>query len=228
MPPFPNDEHQGKLTFHHFSTGDISMKPHVKICGIRRSEDAFLAENLGASAIGFAFYHKSERYIEPADARKISDRLGPFIARIGVFVDEDPVTIRRIAESVPLTAVQLHGSETPDYCSRFRWTPVIKAFRVGADFDASELGRYSASAYLFDTLSRDAYGGTGQPFDWRLTRDSHLYWRIILAGGLSPENIRDAIETVRPWAVDVSSGVEARPGVKDHDKMQRFFEELNR
>lgn len=203
------------------------MNTPVKICGIKKTEDALLAESLGAAAIGFVFYKKSERYIEPADARRISEALGPFVARIGVFVDEDPTVIRRTAELVPLTAIQLHGGETYDYVARLHEIPVIKAFRVGQGFEAVEMAKYTVSAYLFDTEVGDAYGGTGKAFDWRLTRDFHRYWRIILAGGLTPDNVREAIDIVKPWAVDVSSGVEARPGVKDHDKMRRFIEAVN-
>ena len=197
----------------------------VKICGITRAEDALMAESLGADAVGFVFYPKSRRYISPSDTGKITAQLGPFIARVGVFVDEEPSAVLETARIAGLTAVQLHGSETQSEIDALRGIPVIKAFRVGEDFDPGLLGAFnSSSAYLLDTAGTGGcYGGTGRTFDWSVIEPCKQYGRIILAGGLNPENAGDAVRTAGPWALDVSSGVEISPGVKNHEKMAAFM-----
>ena len=198
----------------------------VKICGITRTEDALIAEYLGAAAIGFVFYPKSKRYMEPVAAGEISEKLGPFIARVGVFVDENPSNVREIVRTARLTAVQLHGAEDQSYIDSLDGVTVIKAFRVGDDFDPDILGTFrSPQAFLLDTAGTGGcYGGTGKTFDWSKAEPCKKYGRIILAGGLNPENTADAIQTVRPWAVDVSSGVEISFGVKDEHKIAAFME----
>ena len=200
------------------------MAVHVKICGITGREDALKAEELGASAVGFVFHPGSPRYIQPGRAGEISSSLGPFVARVGVFVDCDPVTVRDIVSDAGLTAVQLHGSEPPGYIGELDGITVIKAFRVGPDFDPGELGKYRVSAFLLDTYDKHAYGGTGKTFEWERALPCLGQGRIILAGGLGPDNIREALRKVHPWGVDVSSGVELNPGQKDHKKMTALFD----
>ncbi len=202
------------------------MNPIVKICGITRIEDALFAQELGASAIGFVMYPKSPRYIAPDDAARISDRLKPYIVRVGVFVDEAPGVVMDAVGKAGLTAVQLHGSEDAAYIRGLGNIRVIKAFRVGSDFDESMLDGMNAGAFLLDAWSPDMHGGTGATFDWSIAVALARKHRIMLAGGLRPSNIRSAVETVRPWGVDVSSGVESDPGVKDHEKMRALFHAL--
>jgi len=203
------------------------MGLHVKICGITRPEDALLAESLGASALGYIFYPKSPRYIEPEKASSLTSVLGPFIGTVGVFVDEDLETVNEIIETAGLTAVQLHGSETPDYCARIKCATVIKAFRVGSNFDLSKLKQYAGYTLLLDAYSKDSHGGTGKTFDWRIAREAVKLGRVILAGGLNESNVREAVDAVKPWAIDISSGIEISPGIKDHDRMIALFEIIN-
>ena len=202
------------------------MKIRVKICGITRPEDALLAEKLGASAVGFIFFGKSPRYINPQKAGEISGRLGPFIARVGVFVDEDAETVRKIVETARLTAVQLHGSEDQEYIGILKGINVIKAFRVGKDFNCEELCRYDVNTFLLDTYSANSYGGTGKTFDWNIANECRKYGRIILAGGLNISNVIDAVNAAKPWGIDISSGIESSPGVKDPEKMKEIFDKI--
>ena len=200
------------------------MKVHIKICGINRISDALLAEKLGASAVGFVFYQKSPRYIIPGKAGDISEKLGPFIARVGVFVDEDPSAVMKIVNTAHLTAVQLHGSENMDYIRELKGIRIIKAFRVTRDFNCEKIDGYEVNAFLLDTCDKDGcYGGTGKTFDWNKAVECSKYGKIILAGGLNPSNVEEAVKIAKPWAVDVSSGVEISPGIKDVDKMKDFF-----
>ncbi|MFC1509414.1 phosphoribosylanthranilate isomerase [Candidatus Omnitrophota bacterium] len=206
----------------------VFMGIKIKICGITRAEDALYAEELGASAVGFIFYPPSPRSITPADAGVLSKALGPFIARVGVFVDESPEIVNDTIISAGLTAVQLHGAESPEYIRKIRGAKVIKAFRVGTDFDPEELGRYSVTAFLLDTFDKSGYGGTGKTFDWNRAVPCKRYGKIILAGGLDGDNITSAVREVKPWGVDISSGVERKPGEKDHGKMKQFFDAIKR
>jgi len=204
------------------------VKVLVKICGIKRINDALLAEKLGASAVGFIFYKKSPRYIMPEKAGEISKILGPFIARVGVFVDKDPSVVMKIVRIAHLTAVQLHGSEEMEYIRKLKGIRVIKTFRVAQDFDCKKMNGYKVNAFLLDTCDKDGfYGGTGKTFDWGKAVECSKYGRIILAGGLNQSNIKEAVKIVKPWAVDVSSGVEISPGIKDADKMRDFFTAVN-
>ncbi|MBA7572683.1 N-(5'-phosphoribosyl)anthranilate isomerase [subsurface metagenome] len=200
------------------------MSIRVKICGITRPEDALFAEKAGASAVGFIFYPKSPRYIDPESVKEISGKLGPFISRIGVFVNEDPDEILHIFKTARLSAVQLHGSEKQEFIEKLNGIPVIKAFRVGKIFDCDELSRYDANAYLLDTYDPDSMGGTGKTFDWEIARRCGSLGKVILAGGLNESNISEAINSARPWAVDVSSGVESEPGIKDIRKIRALFQ----
>lgn len=201
----------------------------VKICGITRWEDAVLACELGAHALGFNFYDKSPRAIAPAAAWDIIRRLPPFVAPVGVFVNWQSSAVLALAKSLRLAAVQLHGEESFACVSECaHYIPVIKACRVGDDFQLSRLDRYkTASAFLFDAAppagSATQFGGTGKTANWNIAREAAQSHKIILAGGLTPENVADAIRSVRPYAVDVASGVECSPGIKDPDKLRSFF-----
>jgi phosphoribosylanthranilate isomerase len=193
----------------------------VKICGITRAEDALAAVRLGADAVGFNFWPGSRRYLTPAAARAIATRLPPFVTTVGVFVNQPEAEVLGIAEEAGLQVLQLHGDEPPDLCARLP-LPVVKAIHVDAVKTLSKLLSYEVSAFLLDTPSR-GHGGTGQPFDWSLAEGVSEVAPVILAGGLDPENVAEAIRTVRPYAVDVASGVESSPGVKDVAKMARFI-----
>lgn len=197
----------------------------IKICGITNREDALLAAALGADAMGFIFYPPSPRAVAPDTARKIIDQLPPFVAAVGVFVDEAADTVREVAAWVSLDWVQLHGRETPEYC-RNLGRRVIKGFRIRDDHSLPELAPYRGvvQGMLLDTYKKGQVGGTGESFDWRLARLAAPYGPIILAGGLTPENVAQAITAAQPRAVDVASGVEAAPGKKDPDKLKSFFE----
>jgi phosphoribosylanthranilate isomerase len=202
----------------------------VKICGITRAQDAALAEKLGAWALGFNFYEKSPRAISPATAWKIRKSLDLTTEAVGVFVNWKPELIITLANALELTSVQLHGHESPEQVAACEdQLPVIKAFRVGPRFSVSEFRSFRrASAFLLDAARTGEYGGTGRTTDWALARKAANSHRIILAGGLTPENVAEAIRIVRPYAVDVASGVESRPGNKDPGKLRDFFAEVAR
>ncbi len=194
----------------------------VKICGITRAEDALKAIEFGADALGFIFYKNSPRYVSPEIVRDIIHCLPPFVTTVGVFVNEQPSVIEETIETTGIDVVQLHGEEPPEYCAR--WQKVIKALRIKEMADLELLHRYRVSAYLLDTYSPDKPGGTGERFDWDIAVKANRLGTIILAGGLTPDNVIEAVEKVKPYAVDVSSGVEAEKGIKDHDKLKRFIE----
>jgi|ERR1035438_2930376 phosphoribosylanthranilate isomerase len=194
----------------------------VKICGITNKEDALLAADLGADALGFVFAKGSPRTITPEAARNIIDKLPPFILPVGVFVDSPIEEILSIIESTGLQCVQLHGNESPSEYSKIN-IPVINAFRVDENFQADTLLRFPAKAYLLDTFVKGTAGGTGKTFDWNIALAAKAYGRIILAGGLTPENIKDAIKKVQPYGIDISSGIELVPGKKDKKKLQQLF-----
>ena len=202
----------------------------VKICGITRTQDARLAEKLGAWAIGFNFHKESPRALSPADAWNIRRKLQLTTEAVGVFVNWKPELIITLVHALELTAVQMHGDESPKqvaYCEDD--LPVFKAFRVGSRFSISEFRRFRrATAFLLDSAQRGQFGGTGKSFDWRIAKNAAKKQRVILAGGLTPENVAEAILTVRPYAVDVASGVESRPGAKDAGKLREFFAEVSR
>jgi len=178
------------------------------------------AARLGVDALGFIFVRASPRYIAPIKAAEIIRRLPPFISKVGVFVNEDPHLAIDSARTAGVDVVQLHGDEPPEYCAGFPM-PVIKVFSVGADFDPSVMRRYDAAGYLLDTWDPKRRGGSGNTFDWSIAAKAcAAHDTVILSGGINPLNIREAVETAHPYAVDMNSGVEASPGVKDHDKIR--------
>lgn len=193
----------------------------VKICGITNIDDALAAVEFGADALGFVFFKGSPRFVSPRDAGRIIAELPPFVTKMGVFVDEKPDTIRGIVAESGLDIVQFHGNEPPEDCDvEFR---SVKAIRVKELSDLKPLRRYRVSAFVLDTYAPQSLGGTGQIFNWDIAVEAKRYGRIILAGGLTPENVARAVVYVRPYAVDVSSGVEAEKGRKDHDKVKLFI-----
>ena len=201
----------------------------VKICGVTEFDDARDAALLGADAIGFNFYEKSPRYIEPSAAAKIIDHLPPFVTIVGVFVNHpDPQNLEDFALSLGLHAVQLHGNETPDYCSMIQRVKVIKAFRVDSNFRVDILRNQGSGTFLLDASAPDKFGGSGTTFDWSRVYGANAFGSIIVAGGLTPENVHEAVQTLNPFAVDVAGGVESRPGKKDYEKMRRFIESVQR
>ena len=202
----------------------------LKICGITKWEDAKLCADLGAHAIGLNFYEGSPRCVTPFAASEILRRLPPFIAPVGIFVNWTQAPIVALCKALRLSAAQLHGDETPQVVDAVaRRLPVIKALRLGQGTAAPEFSSFrSASAFLLDSAASGQYGGSGTTGNWHLARTAAQTQRIILAGGLTPENVAEAIRIVRPYAVDVASGVEARPGKKDPIKLRTFFEEVSR
>ena len=203
----------------------------IKICGVTNRADAVAAAELGASALGFNFYEKSPRVVTPSAAWDIIRKLPPFVAPVGVFVNWKPSAVIALARSLHLAAVQLHGDESPDDVKRCaRHFPVIKAFRIGPRFSMAEFSRFApASAFLLDSAASQAeYGGTGHVSDWTFARRAAKKHCILLAGGLKPQNVAEAVRVVAPYAVDVASGVESRPGKKDRAKLRDFFAQVRR
>jgi phosphoribosylanthranilate isomerase len=196
----------------------------VKVCGLTSPVDALAAIRFGADAAGFVFFGGSPRVVEPADAAMISAQLPKTILKVGVFVDEEPERLRTIASMAQLDVVQLHGNESPEYCAALKDLRVWKAVRVGEDFDPKSLTEYHVEAFLLDTASGDAYGGTGRTFPWPKALAAKEYGKIILAGGLDGGNVADAIRAVDPWGVDASSKLESKPGVKDHERVKAYVE----
>lgn len=194
----------------------------VKICGITTKEDALWALECGADALGFVFYNKSPRYIEPGDVKTIISSLPPFATTVGVFVNEDFNEIRDIAYLTGITVIQLHGDESPSYCNLIEGK-LIKAIRVKNEKSIELLKKYDVDAFLLDSFDKESYGGSGLTFDWKLATKAKQYGRIILAGGLALDNVEEAVKKVVPYGVDVSSGVEKSPGVKDKKKVKEFI-----
>ena len=199
----------------------------VKVCGITRSEDVLLCSRLGVHAIGFNFYPQSRRFVTPENARQALRNSAPFLYRVGVFVDEPDVDkVKWIAEHLGLNALQFHGDESAPYCELFNPYPVIKAFGLGPDFRLDFLNSFKVSAFLLDGYREGEYGGTGAIADWVLAAEVAHRWPVVLSGGLNPENIHTGVRQVRPMAVDVCSGVESAPGIKDRAKLAMFMEAL--
>jgi phosphoribosylanthranilate isomerase len=192
----------------------------VKICGISDVSSALVASEAGADAIGLIFA-PSRRQVTPQRAREITAALPPFVSKVGVFVDEDHHRIEDLASACGLQAVQLHGAESPEFCEGFG-VPVIKAIRVKDASSLEGLSDYRVSAFLLDTYDASALGGTGKAFDWSLAARATQIHRVILSGGLTPENVMSALTRVHPYGVDVSSGVET-DGTKDHGKIRAFI-----
>jgi phosphoribosylanthranilate isomerase len=196
--------------------------PRVKICGITNLEDARHASTCGADALGFVFYPGSPRFINPDLARRIIAELPPLVTTVGLFVNEPPTRIREMVEFCGLNTVQLHGDEEPNQCN-YPPCRVIKALRLKEKMEKSVFASYHVSALLLDAYVPDRFGGTGQCCDWQQAAAIAALQRVILAGGLNPENVADAVRQVQPYGVDVSSGVEKVPGQKDPEKVARFI-----
>ena len=199
----------------------------VKVCGITNAEDASAAVEAGADALGFIFYEQSPRYVVPAVASRIIAELPPLILPVGVFVNEGLATVRSIMDTCGLAMAQLHGDESASYCRELS-RPVMKALRVkdrGSLLALAEYqGRGGVRGFVLDSFSEIAYGGTGLVTDWTLAAEVAKSTPILLAGGLTPDNVAQAVRTVRPYGVDVSSGVESAPGKKEHAKLRAFVE----
>jgi phosphoribosylanthranilate isomerase len=198
----------------------------VKICGITNFEDASVAVAAGANALGFILYRGSPRYVEPAVVQRIVAQLPPFVVPVGVFVNEEIKIVRDLMDTCGLALAQLHGDETAMYCRELN-RPVLKTLRLkdrSAFLALAELqGRAGVRGIVLDAFSEQAYGGTGQVVDWGLAKEAAQAAIVILAGGLTPEIVGQAIQTVQPYGVDVSSGVEAAPGKKDPEKVRAFL-----
>jgi phosphoribosylanthranilate isomerase len=199
----------------------------VKVCGITNLEDALAAVEAGADLLGFNFYARSPRYVSPTDARSIVEHLPESVSGVGVFVNEaGPEEVERIARESGLGAVQLHGDETPEFCRALRGLTTIKALRVREGYTAEAAALYSTDAVLLDAYAAGAWGGTGHTFDWTVARRTReVVPRLFLAGGLTHENVAEAVKVVRPFAVDVCSGVETSPGCKSLQLMRLFIEQ---
>lgn len=202
------------------------MRTKVKICGITNQEDADVAVSLGVDALGFIFA-RSPRKIEPDTAGEIISSLPAMIAFVGVFVDEEEDRVRQIASQCGLNMLQFHGRESPKYCGLFQ-QKIIKAFRIRDDMSLRDIPDYQghAATFLLDTYKKGMMGGTGETFNWNLAIEAKALGPIILSGGLTPNNVKDAILRVRPYGVDVSSGVESCPGKKDHKRLRDFVEQV--
>lgn len=200
----------------------------IKICGITRVEDALAAARAGADAIGLVFHDASPRAVDIQRASLIVRALPPFVTSVGLFVDAEEARIRQVLERVPLDMLQFHGDEPDDFCRRFA-RPYLKAVRVrpGVDLDSLAGNWPGASGILLDSYKPGVPGGTGETFDWGLI-PAQRNWNLVLAGGLSPGNVREAVDLTQPWAVDVSGGVEAAKGIKDVSKINAFIQEVKR
>ena len=202
------------------------MTPKIKICGITRKVDALYAAALGVDALGFIFAD-SPRKVEPEVVRKISMTLPPFVSTVGVFVDTALDKVKYFATTCRLDWIQLHGKESPTDCADLG-LPVLKAIRVKdmTSIQAMEPYKGFVGGFVLDTYVKGQKGGTGKTFDWALAQEAKQYGPVILAGGLTPDDVDDAVQQVSPYGVDVSSGVEIAPGIKDHDKIRRFLERV--
>jgi phosphoribosylanthranilate isomerase len=200
------------------------MSVKVKICGLTNLEDALAAVDAGADALGFMFYERSPRNLPVKMAADIIRQLPPFVAKVGVFVNAAEETVRRAIGECGVDTLQFHGDETPGFCRNFSPLKIYKTFRMESLESLRALPGYRTDAWLLDSFVEGKLGGTGAKFNWDLAVESKKLGRpIILAGGLTPENVADAVRKVRPFAVDVSSGVESAPGKKDHEKIRKFI-----
>jgi phosphoribosylanthranilate isomerase len=204
------------------------LHTRIKICGIKHLDDALKAVECGADAIGLIFVEKSPRYVSLTEARVIAESMPPFVTVVGLFMNARAETVREALKVVPLNLLQFHGEESPEFCDQFE-VPYIKVLRMrdNANIVAFAQDYPNAAGILLDSYHKDAGGGTGQSFDWDLIPDD-VPLPLILAGGLNPENVASAIEAVKPYAVDVSSGVESEPAIKDHKKIEQFIKEVLR
>lgn len=206
----------------------IPKRTRIKMCGVTREKDVVAGIDAGLDALGFIFYQKSPRNVEPDFVRSVVAKMPPFTDCVGVFVNRDREEVEEIIEYCGLSHAQLHGSEDPKYCERIERfvSPcrVVKAFRVSAESTCEEFEPYAPviHGYLLDTYVKGNAGGTGETFDWSIIKRLNLQRPMILAGGLGPENVEDALHRVQPFGVDVNSGVEIEPGIKDHAKLFEF------
>jgi phosphoribosylanthranilate isomerase len=197
----------------------------VKICGITNIADALMCQNFGADALGFIFYKKSKRFISPYNAAKIIEELSPFVLKVGVFVDESEEEVNKVGKSVGLNAVQLY-CQSDDLNTEKIHLPVIKAYRVTENFDFKLLQKQDKVFFLLDSFSKYLYGGTGKKFDWTIIPEK-IKAKVILAGGVSIDNLDEIFYKVKPAAIDLSSSLEFEPGKKDRTKVKMFFKKLN-
>ncbi len=197
----------------------------VKVCGITNNEDAVLASELGADALGFIFYRNSKRFIDPADAAVIISGLPPLLVKVGVFVNESHERVNSIAADTGLNIIQLHGDENIEYIKQIKY-PIIKALRIGEFMNWKLLEDFESFSVLLDKYDPNQFGGTGKSFSWSEIPEKYSN-KIILAGGVSVDNIEKIFYEIKPYAVDVSSSLEEYPGKKDHKKMKEFFSILN-
>lgn len=199
----------------------------IKICGITNKEDAAFCAKVGADLLGLVFYKKSPRFIAPDEAAKIIADLPTHVLKVGVFVNEAPAAVHEIAKECGLDLLQFHGDESPEYLRGFEIARTIKAFRVKNSASLNRCGLYHAGMFLFDTFKKESFGGTGETFEWSLLEPfDRLKIPYFVSGGLTPENVREAIKNIHPFAVDVSSGVESAPGRKDHRRVEEFIAAL--
>jgi phosphoribosylanthranilate isomerase len=199
------------------------MSTRVKICGITNPADAQVAVEAGADALGFIFYDRSPRFIPVKNAVEISRALPPYTLRVGVFVNPSEELVQRAIDECGLNLLQFHGDEPPEFCTQFGLMS-MKAFRIRDAGSLRELSKYQTDAWLLDAYSSDTLGGTGEKFNWDLAVEAQKFGKpIFLAGGLTPENVADAVRQVRPFGVDVASGVESAPGKKDAAKVRAFI-----
>jgi phosphoribosylanthranilate isomerase len=195
----------------------------IKICGITNLDDALAAVNAGADALGFNFYSRSPRYIPPETARTIINRLPAEVLPVGVFVNEKLEVVENTASITGIRALQLHGTESPEYCRSLLGHDLIKVFATGSEFSPETVLDYDVHAIMLDAYDKNIFGGTGKPGDWAIARKTRdLFPKLFLAGGLSAENVAAAIEQVNPYAVDACSLIECAPGQKDHARMKAF------
>jgi len=200
----------------------------IKICGITNIDDALFCAEKGVDALGFIFYEKSRRCVEPEKAAEIISLLPPFVDAVGVFVNESPNRVLDIEASCNLDYLQFHGDETTAFLQSFNKSKVIKVIRVSDEQSIEAMSGYDCSSYLLDTYSDNVHGGTGKTFDWNLAKKAKQYGKIILSGGLGPDNVADAIKRVAPYAVDAASLLEASPGKKDKNAVAMFINEAKK
>jgi len=198
----------------------------TKICGITRLEDALTSVRYGANALGFNFYEKSPRYISPDKALDIINQLPPFVSVVGLFVNDSYDKIKKITNMCGFRTIQLHGDESPDFCSKFKSNRVIKALRIKQESDLENIKKYDVCGYILDSFSPDTYGGTGLSFDWNVLGKIDSAKNIIVAGGINPDNIEHLLRTVVPYGVDICSGVELSPGVKDEKLIREIMSKI--
>jgi phosphoribosylanthranilate isomerase len=212
------------LDFNNLAVNGLGVHVKVKICGITNREDAIGAMEAGADALGFVFYSKSPRYIAPRAAAEIIASLPPFISNVGLFVNASAQEVRQIIERTGIDTLQFHGEESAEDCAPFL-RQCIKAFRIADAESLQQLAAFHTRAWLLDSFVPGEQGGTGVTFNWALAKQAvSLNRPVILAGGLTPENVQEAIRQVRPYAVDVSSGIESTPGKKDLNKVRSFIQ----